>query len=170
MKNPSFRTYEPSDYITFGLESSHRTRHLVINIIFQFKVIFFSSFYSHLFFYLRGSALYPAGRLTAPLRPIKRVVAQWLRRYDVRNIAMSGFESRWPRSLRLPHIGSVFDGCTINHWSLLLSGFYASECYQLHTVDKCVANLQYLQNDKQGNKPVLSYIAVTETYHLNHEQ
>ena len=24
MKNPLFRTYEPSDYRTFGLESSHR--------------------------------------------------------------------------------------------------------------------------------------------------
>ena len=25
MKNPLFRTHEPSDYITFGLESSHST-------------------------------------------------------------------------------------------------------------------------------------------------
>ena len=31
MKNPLFRTYEPSDYRTFGLESSHRQEHIVFD-------------------------------------------------------------------------------------------------------------------------------------------
>ena len=48
-------------------------------------------------------------------------------RNDDQNITMSVLESRWPRFVH-PTLSVSFDRCTIHNWSLLLSGFYASDC------------------------------------------